>query len=123
MTATGTARDEGSIKYFGERSQALGFPLTDLSTLDAALQPFADAVLARYGKIVNRLSFVEADTLVDPAWLEPLVHLDVGDTVTFTRRGINPERTLTGFVCGYEHRLTRDNWSTTIFTTTSTRSI
>ena len=123
MTTTATAHDDASIAYFGERSQVLGFPLTDLSTIDADLQPFADAVLERYGRIANRLSYVEADTLIDPGWLEPLVNLDIGDTVTFTRRGIDPARQLEGFVCGYEHRITRDNWSTTIFTTTSTRSI
>jgi len=120
---TATARDEPSISYFGERSEVLGFPLTELSTRDAALANFVVAVVERYGRIVNRLDAIEADTLVDPLWLRALVGLDLGDAVTYTRRGIQPDRTLDGFVCGYEHRLTPNRWAATIHTTTTTRSI
>jgi len=122
MTAA-RAQDDASIAYFGQRSQALGFPRSGLSTIDADLQPFADAVRDRYGRIVNRLTSVAADIAVDAGWLEHLVALDLGDHITFTRRGIEPERTLDGFVCGYVHNLTPNNWRSIIYTTTTTRSI
>lgn len=115
--------DTPSIDHFGERSEALGFPLSGLSTLDADLQPFADAVRDRYGRIVNRLASLEAVVNRDAGWLEPLIHLDLGDNIHFTRRAITPELTLDALVCGYEHRIIRNDWRTTIYTTTTTRSI
>lgn len=120
---TATAINSASIDYFGERSESLGFPLSGLSTVDSDLQPFADAVLSRYGAIVNRLASIEGDVSVDGAWVDVLARLDLGDRIRFTRRGIPPDRLLEGFASGWEHRLTPNNWRTTIYTTTITRSI
>jgi hypothetical protein len=110
-----TATDFATSGTYGKRSEVFGYPLEDLSTAPGDLQAIADRIRDRYGRIVNRVDAIEADTLEDPAWIPVLAALDTGVRLTVTRTALEPT-TATVIVVGYQHRIEKGRWRATIYT-------
>jgi len=114
------AIDEPSVATYGGRDNALGFPRTDLAfAYQADGDALAARILARQSRIVTHVDPVQADTLVDPAWLPILAGLDTGAVWSVVR--VHPTRwTLDAIVVGIEEAITPGRIETTVHTTTTT---
>lgn len=122
---TAESTDPASIKAFGRRTNAVGMPLPDLATTAGFLPGIATVVRDTFSRTVNRVESIEADIRQDPAWFDELLTLDLGASISYTRRAFLPDHPLVleGVVCGYEHRLEPNRWSASIFTSNRTPSI
>lgn len=117
---TTTREDTTSIGTIGPHTQALGFPLSNLtSATQDYLEAMGDRILARYSDANVRVAELDADSALDPRWLERLPELDRGTPVLVARTGLAeyPLEVL-GYVTGYTHVITPDRWQATLATTT-----
>ncbi len=116
------AMDSLSVGTYGPFTEAMGFPRADLAFTDvAAATAWCQRVADRYGLAISRANDITADTDLDPAWVPWLADLDTGQAISVERTELIPFK-LDGLVVGFEHRIIRDRWQTTLHTDTITRT-
>lgn len=111
------ARSYDTLGQFGWRTQALGFPLEGLLTADPVeLQDLVTDAVSAYALGRPRVAEVRIDARLDPAWIDALADLDLGQTIEADRTGVIP-RTYSGVLCGLEHRLQPGAWDASLYLT------
>lgn len=109
-----TSTDDSSIHEHGTVDSTYGFPVDDLASLAADVEPLTAKIRDRLGENVRRARSFEADTSVDPRWFDVLADLDTGQPVRLTRTAFPAyPLTLDVLVVGIEHRIISTRWSTT----------
>lgn len=116
---TATRRDDQSVGRYGSRPSAFGFPLTGLSAGQVALGELADAALARYSRIVNRVTAIGADTGTDPRWLAVLAELDAGQSIDVTSTKPT-DRAVSAIVVGFTLNVLPGRISADVYLSTTT---
>jgi len=117
------AVDDTSVAVYGGRDNVLGFPRAGLAfAYQADGDALARRVLARQSRLVTHVDQVQADTLVDAAWLPILAGLDTGAVWSVVR--VHPAAwTIDAIVVGVDETITPDRIETIVHTTTVTPTL